>query len=83
MISTMMEAPLPLTEVPVGTKVRIRHFTSQPELCTRLRELGFCENAIVRCINRVSGSVLCEVCNTRIGLNQLVASSIYVSSFAE
>ena len=78
-----MQIPLPLTEIPIGRRVQIRQLTSQPELCSRLRELGFCENAIIRCVNKASGSVICEVCNTRIGLNQLVASSIYVSSFSE
>ncbi len=71
----------PLSEISVGQRVRIAHLTSQPEICLRLRELGFRENAVIRCINKASGTIICEVFNTRIGLNQLMASSIYVSSF--
>ncbi len=78
-----MQIPFPLTEIALGKKATIRQLTSQPELCTRLRELGFCENAVVRCVNRASGSIICEVCNTRVGLNHLIASSIYVSSCSE
>jgi ferrous iron transport protein A len=74
-------AHLSLSDVPVGRRVRIAQLSSQPETCSRLRELGFCENAVIRCVNKASGNIICEVCNTRIGLNQLVASSIYVSSF--
>lgn len=69
-----------LTDVPVGRRVRIAQLKSQPETCMRLRELGFCENAIVRCVHKGGGNIICEVCNTRIGLNQLIADSIYVSS---
>lgn len=76
-----VHAQLSLTDVPVGTRVRIRQLNSQPELCSRLREMGFCENAVIRCINKGSGNIICEVCNTRIGLNQIVANSILVSSF--
>ena len=72
--------PSPLSEACVGQQVRIAHLRSRPEICLRLRELGFRENAVIRCINKAAGNVICEVCNTRIGLNQLMASSIYVSS---
>lgn len=72
---------VPLTDVPLGRRVRIRQLNSQPEVCSRLRELGFCENAVIRCINKGNGNIICEVCNTRVGLNQLVASCIVVSSF--
>ena len=76
-----MHAHLPLTEVPVGQRVRIAQLNSHPDTCNRLRELGFCENTIIRCLNNGNGNIVCEVCNTRIGLNKLVASSIFVSSF--
>ena len=69
-----------LTDVPIGQRVRIRQLKSQPDLTMRLREMGFCENAVIRCINKGAGAIICEVCNTRIGLNRLAASSIVVSS---
>ena len=77
-----MSSMLNLSIAPVGRKLSVRHLVnSSPELCIRLRELGFCENAVIRCISRNNMSLICEVCNTRIGLNAGVASNIYVSQF--
>lgn len=71
-----------LADVPIGCSVRIRELWSgQPTVSARLRELGFCENAIVRCVNKGSGNIICEVCNTRVGLNISIASNIFVSTF--
>jgi ferrous iron transport protein A len=70
----------PLTEVPIGKRYRIAQLRSQHETCSRLREMGFCENAVVRCVNKGNGNIICEVCNTRIGLNHLVASAIFVTA---
>lgn len=68
-----------LIDAPLGTCVRIRHLTSRPEISTRLRELGFCENAVVRCITRGYGNVICEVYNTRVGLDSGLARRIHVT----
>jgi Fe2+ transport system protein FeoA len=71
----------PLSEVPLGKRFRIAHVRSHHETSTRLREMGFYENAVVRCVNKGSGGyIICEICNTRIGLNQLVASAIFVTA---
>ena len=75
-----MQGHVQLTDIPVGQRVRIAQLNSHPETCNRLRELGFCENAIIRCVNNGNGNIICEVCNTRVGLNQLVASAIVVSA---
>ena len=63
-----------------GTTVRIQQLNSHPETCQRLRELGFCENAMVRCVTNGSSQLICEVCNTRVGLNHSVAKAIIVSA---
>lgn len=68
-----------LAEIPAGTSVTISRLESQPETCLRLRELGFCENATIRCVTNGSSQLICEVCNTRIGLNYSTANSIIVS----
>jgi ferrous iron transport protein A len=70
-----------LIDVPIGTRVRIAHLNSHAEACSRLRELGFCENTIIRCVNKGSFNIICEVCNSRVGLNHAVASAIFVSAF--
>jgi ferrous iron transport protein A len=70
-----------LSEVPEGRFVRIRKLQSEPDVCHRLRELGFCEDAIVRLVVNGEGNLICEVCNTRIGLNLAIAQDIMVSPF--
>ena len=76
-----MRSLLSLLEAPIGKRVYVQHLTSYPDVCVRLRELGFCDNAMVRCLARNSDRLICEVCNTRIGLNTAVASKIFVSKF--
>ena len=68
-----------LIDVPIGASVRIRHLTSRPEISARLRELGFCENAVVRCVTKGYGNIICEVYNTRVGLDSMLARGIHVS----
>jgi ferrous iron transport protein A len=68
-----------LAEIPAGTTVTISRLESHPETCLRLRELGFCENATIRCVSNGSSQLICEVCNTRVGLNYSTANSIIVS----
>lgn len=68
-----------LAHIKSGNTVRIQQLNSHPEICQRLRELGFCENATVRCVTNGSMQLICEVCNTRVGLNHTLARSIIVS----
>jgi ferrous iron transport protein A len=70
-----------LSEIPVGRLFRIRELLSEPDVCLRLREMGFCENAIVRLVVNGEGNLICEVCNTRVGLNQSIAQEIIVTPF--
>ncbi|HLP15672.1 MAG TPA: FeoA family protein [Bacteroidota bacterium] len=68
-----------LKDVPEGTTVRVRQLRAQPELGSRLRELGFCEDALVRCVINGSHQMICEVGNTRIGMHHSIARSILVT----
>jgi ferrous iron transport protein A len=76
-----MNPLLSLSAVPVGKRFFVRQLGSRPEVCTRLRELGFCEHAVIRCISRSDVRLICVVCNTRIGLNTTLADEIVVSQF--
>ncbi len=69
-----------LIDAPVGTFVRIRHLASRPEVTGRLRDLGFCEDALVRCVNKGYGNIICEIYNTRVGLDSGLARRIHVSA---
>jgi ferrous iron transport protein A len=67
-----------LADIPAGTTVTVSHLNSHPDTCNRLREIGFCENATIRCVSNGSSQLICEVCNTRVGLNYTTANAIVV-----
>ncbi len=71
---------LPLSEVPVGKRVRIRRLSTGPDLSRRLREIGLGEHALVSCVLRAHGNIICAVHNTRIGIDRRLASKIVVSA---
>jgi Fe2+ transport system protein FeoA len=73
-------AVLPLSEAPVGTRVRIRRLFTNPEVSRRLRELGLCEHAVVSCVLKGHGNIICAVHDTRIGIDWRLASKIVVSA---
>lgn len=71
-----------LVDAPVGQRVRIRQLRhAHPEISTRLREMGFCEDAVVRCILKGNGNMICEIQNSRIGLDNNLARAILVSAW--
>lgn len=73
-------SPISLQEIPEGEDVRVVSLDEAEGLGTRLRELGFCEQAVVR---RVSGGshIVCQVCGTKVALNGSVAGKIRVERF--
>lgn len=77
----MEKSMISLTQIPVGRFARIHRLESHPDVSFRLREMGFCENAVVRLVVNEEGNLICEICNTRIGLNHSVADDIIVSPF--
>jgi len=67
-----------LCDVPDGSTVRIHLLSSRPELALRLRELGFCENQELRLISNWRGRLICEILDTRIGIDGPVTGEILV-----
>jgi Fe2+ transport system protein FeoA len=68
-----------LADAPLGKSVRISRLRSRPDISIRLREMGFCENAVVRCVMKSHGNIICEILNTRIAMNGRLAGDILVS----
>jgi ferrous iron transport protein A len=66
-----------LTELPVGASGRVCELSGEANVCARLREMGFCESAVIA---KVSGekTLLCQLCNTRIALSDRAAQHIVV-----
>ena len=71
--------PENLAEIPAGVHFMICEMNCSPEAGQRLRELGFGENVIVRTIVNASTQLICEIHNTRIGMQRSLAKNILVS----
>lgn len=67
-----------LSEMPSGTSAVIHEMQIPAEEDQRLRELGFCENAVISIVVKSASRLICEVQNTRIGLHHRLADSILV-----
>ncbi len=67
----------PLNQIRAGVAVRIKQLSASPDLNHRLREMGFCEEQAIRLI-RAEHSVICEVCNVRLGISSKIAELILV-----
>ena len=81
MTMTNVQPHTTLANAPLGRAVRItRLHHPRKEIATRLRELGMCENALIRCVLRGNGNMICEVQNMRIGLDNRLAGSIMVTA---
>lgn len=71
----------PLTRVAPGTRCRIKQLLASPDMARRLRELGFCEDQQIRLLTQES-TMICQVCNARLGISAQLAESILVEPVA-
>lgn len=69
----------PLSRVQAGTVVCIKHLSTAPDVTSRLRELGLCEEQQIKVLTRDS-NFICQVCNARLGISQELADSILVEA---
>ena len=60
-----------------GTSVRIKQLSASPEVSSRLREMGFCEDQQIKLVSQ-QANVICQVCNVRLGISSKLAQSIIV-----
>jgi Fe2+ transport system protein FeoA len=67
----------PLSRINTGVDVRIKQLSAPPEVTHRLREMGFCEEQKIKLLSRQS-SLICEVCNARLGISMRLAEKILV-----
>lgn len=68
---------LSLTELPAGGSGRVAKLDGQAELSQRLREMGFCESAVIQ---KIAGKhmLICQLCGTRVALSNRAARHIMV-----
>jgi ferrous iron transport protein A len=66
-----------LTELPDGELGRVTGVNGRKDLTQRLREMGFCESAVIQ---KISGKrmLICELCGVRLALSGSAAREIEV-----
>jgi len=66
-----------LSDLPEGASGRVAGLNGKAESSQRLREMGFCESAVVQ---KIAGQhlMICQLCGTRVALNDDTARNIIV-----
>jgi Fe2+ transport system protein FeoA len=67
----------PLSRVKAGVAVRIKRLCASPETQNRLRELGLCEDQIIKLLTS-QANFICQVCNARLAISSQLAQLIMV-----
>ncbi len=61
--------------------VRIKQLSAPPDVCHRLREMGLGEEQSIKLVG-CQTSVICQVCNMRLGISTQLAQHILVEPLA-
>jgi len=66
-----------LSDLPEGASGRVTELNGRTDFSQRLREMGFCESAVVQ---KIAGEhlMICELCGTRVALREDAAKDIVV-----
>ena len=67
----------PLSRLGAGQVCRVRRLCGSDEICQRLREIGFCEDQVIRRLANQT-TIICQVCNARLALSTMLAELIWV-----
>lgn len=71
----------PLNRIQSGVAVRIKQLCASSEVQNRLRELGLCEDSIIRLVTS-QNNFICLVCNARFAISEQLAQMILVEPVA-
>ena len=71
-----------LSDLPNRAAGRVHELKGEAKTCQRLREMGFCETAVVEKLSGVH-TLLCQVCGTRIALSGRIAQHILVEQIRQ
>jgi len=80
-LTTCANPLCPLSQVQSGVAVRIKQLCASPHVADRLREIGLCEDQIIRLLTS-STNIICLVCNARLALSEQLAQTILVEPLA-
>lgn len=70
-----------MSHVEAGTTVCIKQLNATPEVSSRLREMGLCEEQHIRLVSHAT-NIICQVCNARLGISKKLAEQIMVQPMA-
>lgn len=74
-------ATCPLNRVRAGMPVRIKQLCTSADTALRLREIGFCEDQVIKLLT-ASTNIICLVCNARLAISPQLAQAILVEPVA-
>ena len=66
-----------MSRVKAGVAVRIKQLCAAPEVQNRLREIGICEDQIIKLLTS-QNNFICQVCNSRLAISEQLARLILV-----
>src|SRR6185503_3455433 len=72
----------PLSHLKAGQACRVKRLCASAEMCQRLREIGICEDQIVKRLANQT-AIICQVCNARLALSIVLAELIWVEPIEE
>ena len=72
----------PLSHLNAGQVCRIKRLCASAEMCQRLREIGFCEDQVIKRLANQT-AIICQVCNARLALSTVLAELIWVEPIDE
>jgi Fe2+ transport system protein FeoA len=67
----------PLNQVRAGIPLRIKRLCTSNEVAVRLREIGFCEEQMIKLLT-AGTNIICLVCNARLAISPQLAQAILV-----
>ena len=70
-------ATCPLNQVRAGIPLRIKQLCTSNEVAIRLREIGFCEEQMIKLLT-AGTNIICLVCNARLAISLTLAQAILV-----
>ena len=72
----------PLNRVRAGIPLRIKQLCASSEVAVRLREIGFCEEQMIKLLT-AGTNIICLVCNARLAISPQLAQAILVEPVLE
>ena len=66
-----------LNLVKAGVEVRVKQVCGSPDVQRRLREVGICEDNIIKLLTS-QANLICQVCDARMAISEQIAKTILV-----